>query len=147
MKWKLFGNGILKRNIYYYFFMILITISSIWNIDKAIMPYCVSDEIGYWTAAAWINNFDWSPVMSHSQYYGWGYGILLSFIFKIPNPILRFRMAIVINAILLNLLFIFLVKICDLLFDNNDKKLNVIMAGMATCYSYNIIFAYRLFKI
>lgn len=142
MKWKLFGNGILKRNIYYYFFMILITISSIWNIDKAIMPYCVSDEIGYWTAAAWINNFDWSPVMSHSQYYGWGYGILLSFIFKIPNPILRFRMAIVINAILLNLLFIFLVKICDLLFDNNDKKLNVIMAGMATCYSYNIIFAH-----
>ncbi len=131
-----------KDYIWYYFFCVIITISCVWNIDKAIMPYCVPDEIGYWTAAAWMNDFDWSPLMSHSPYYGWGYGILLSLIFKISNPVLRFRMAIVINALLLVFLFIILSKICNLLFVDIDKKVNIFIAGMATCYSYNLIFAH-----
>lgn len=142
MKFKIHKKKIMKGRVYCLFFSILIFISCVWNIDKAIMPYCVSDEIGYWTAAAWINNFDWSPLMSHSQYYGWGYGILLSLIFEIPDPVLRFRIAIVINAILLVLVFYFLCKICNLFFQDNDRNKNIFIAGMAVCYSYNIIFAH-----
>lgn len=142
---KYFMNSrkeIKKKQMYYFLFIILIIVSCIWNIDKAVMPYCVSDEIGYWTAAAWMNGFDWSPLMSHSQYYGWGYGLLLSVIFRIPDPVLRFRIAIIINAFLLVFVFIILSKSCNLLFKDMDEKVNIFIAGMATCYSYNILFAH-----
>ncbi len=142
MKFKTIAKKLLRENVYYIFFVVLIFVSCVWNLNSAVMPYCVSDEIGYWTAAAWINGVDWSPLMSHSQYYGWGYGILLSVIFGILDPISRFRLAIIINAILLIFVFFFLNKICNLLLKDNDKKINIFISGMATCYSYNILFAH-----
>lgn len=139
---KLMNKNFIKKNKLYFFFVLLIIFSCTWNIDKAIMPYCVSDEIGYWTAAAWFNNFDWSPLMSHSKYYGWGYGVLLSIIFRISDPILRFRMAIIINTLLIILTFILLNNICNKFFSDSNKDVNIFIAGMASCYSYNIIFAH-----
>lgn len=128
--------------IYEILFSIVIIIACLINIDKAIMPYCVSDEIGYWTAAAWLNNVDWSPLMSHSQYYGWGYGILLALIFKIPDPIIKYRVAIIINSILLLFLFRLLTLINNILFISNKKEVNVFIAGMASLFSYNVVFAH-----
>lgn len=130
-----------KENILILFFSVLIIVSSLVNIDKAIMPYCVSDEIGYWTAAAWINQVDWSPLMSHSQYYGWGYGVLLALVFNISNSVTRFKVAIVINACLLVCMFGILVKICNSFWIHNKVR-NIFIAGMSTLYSYNLIFAH-----
>lgn len=43
----------------------------------------VGDEFGYWSSAAWLSGCDWREVASHNEYYGFGYGLLLYFVFAL----------------------------------------------------------------
>ena len=47
-------------------------------------PKIFGDEYGYWAAGAWFAGLDWGNITSMNEYYGWGYGLLLSALLKMP---------------------------------------------------------------
>ena len=60
------------------------------------------DEFGYWSYAAKALGYDWSHLVSLKGYYSFGYSlILLPIMFFFQDAVLAYRMAIVVNAILL----------------------------------------------
>lgn len=120
--------------------MILVGICLI-NINKVSSPCFVPDEMGYWTAAAWLNGYDWSAVMSNSGYYGFGYGILLAPLFFLKDSILMFRAAVVINVIMLLLNYFLLCNITKrLLYKISDRAINF-CCFIVSLYSYYIVYA------
>ncbi len=131
-----------RENLYCIFLMsITIFVVGIYNIDILGNPY-YSDESGYWAAAAWLNGIDWSPIMSKSPYYGWGYGLILAPLFIIQNTTLRFKVAVLINAIFLVLSFWGLIGINNKIFSETKKIIIIHTSGVAIIYSYNIAYSH-----
>lgn len=120
----------------------IILIAGIYNIGKLGNPYFTPDETGYWAAGAWMRGIDWSPVFSHSAYYGWGYGLILSPFFVVKNSVLRFQCAVLLNAIFLVVSFFLLVQVCEQLFDTVEKKKIILAAGLTVLFPYNIVYAH-----
>lgn len=105
-------------------------------------PYYTPDEVGYWAAGAWIHGIDWSPILSHAGYYGWGYGLLLAPLFFIKNTELRFQAAIIINVILLSVSYYLLISITKKILKNYDYIKCTLIAGVTILYSYHIAYAH-----
>ena len=125
------------------FYILLLLSISLLMMLKRNTPY-YSDEIGYWAAGAWIDGIDWSPIMSYSPYYGWGYGILLAPFLLISNSILRFRLALALNSLMLVGSFFILYRILLAISKANsshDRRNCIIVAGTVTCYTYNLAFS------
>lgn len=62
----------------------------------------VGDEFGYWGAGAQFAGFSWENLLSHSFYYAYGYGLIVSVLFRIGLS----AGAMVKAAVLLNLLML-----------------------------------------
>lgn len=75
------------------------------HIREQYLPVILGDEVGYWTGAAFFLNIDWSSVMSKASYFGYGYGIILVPLLFINNAVLRLRMALAINILMLCAIF------------------------------------------
>lgn len=121
--------------------MIIISLIYLYRFNVIKTPY-YSDELGYWAAGAWINGVDWSPTLSHSPYYGWGYGVILAPLFLINSSVLRFRVAVLVNIILVIGCYLLLVLINKKFFPQLNKNLIVVTAGVTILYSYNIVYAH-----
>lgn len=101
------------------------------------------DEMGYWTLGAWINHIDWSDVMSYSPYYGWGYGLLLSCLFSLHDPVKMYWGAELINLLLLNITFLLLVKICyKLHLATKEGNVLFIVPALILIYPSNILYVH-----
>ena len=68
------------------------------NLPINYYPKIFGDEYGYWAAGAWFSGLDWGNITSMNEYYGWGYGLLLSVILRLPLS----AKACYVSAILLN---------------------------------------------
>lgn len=122
---------------------ILMTLCSIiiiavctFNLNKLYGPIIVADEVGFWGAGYLFNGINWNGVMGYSPYYGWGYGLLLAILCKLPlDTIVMFRCAIVLNALLLVLCFFLAFRISDYVFPNIPKKIRIGICCAITLYS------------
>lgn len=62
----------------------------------------VGDEFGYWSSAAWLSGCDWREVASHNDFYGYGYGLLLYFIFSLDlGNRMTYQLALCVNVLMM----------------------------------------------
>lgn len=101
------------------------------------------DEAGYWSVAAYLNGYDWSGIMCKAPYYGWGYGgTLLALLFKIVrSPILLYRGAVLINALMLCGNFLVLKKIAEELSISSNGFVHTLAALTVSLYSSYAFFS------
>ena len=94
------------------------------------------DEFGYTANAAYYAGYDWSSVASHSAYYGYGYGLILSIFMRIAqgNMGLYYRMGIVFNILMLVGSFLISCNIGERLCKNMDKKVIAMAALLISFY-------------
>ena len=73
-----------------------------WGLPRVYAVRFLPDEFGYWCYAARILGYDWSNLVSLEGYYSFGYSIiLLPIMFFFQNAVCAYRVAIVVNAVLL----------------------------------------------
>ena len=93
------------------------------------------DEFGYWASAARVLGYDWSKIASLGSYYSYGYSILLiPILFVFNNPVTAYRVAIVMNMLLLLGTFFLLLEIISILFPKKKVELRIIFSGIAAFY-------------
>ncbi|MDO4966355.1 MAG: hypothetical protein Q4E51_06560 [Lachnospiraceae bacterium] len=81
----------------------IIIVMLIYYIPKAYGIFFPQDEFGYWNNAAKIIGIDWSDIAIGQASYAYGYSVVLvplMFCFK-SNPLVLYRMAIIVNAVLM----------------------------------------------
>ncbi len=93
------------------------------------------DEFGYWASAARVLGYDWTEIASLGSYYSYGYSLLLiPILLFVPNPIVAYRVAVVVNVFLLFLTFIVLIRIGQRFVADKNKTLLTYMAAIAVFY-------------
>jgi hypothetical protein len=96
----------------------------------------IGDEYGYWAAGAYFAGYDWSEVTSLNPYYAYGYGFILCILMKlIPDMVMAYKAAILLNIVFLCASFWLTVKIARLLFPEYSGKLLILASGCITFYS------------
>ena len=56
----------------------------LWHVSVNYYPKVFGDEYGYWGAAAYFAGIGWNDITSMNEYYGWSYGLIMSFILHFP---------------------------------------------------------------
>lgn len=72
------------------------------GISKVYSPFLYGEEMGYWSNAAMIAGYDWSPVIVKSgiPWYSYGYSLILLPLFLIfDDMVLMYKAAIFLNAV------------------------------------------------
>ncbi len=93
------------------------------------------DEFGYWSVAAAILGYDWSQITGLGPYYSYGYGILLApVLFLFHDPIITYRMAVILNLIFQIAAFPLLYQILKELFSDVKKNALMIATSVAALY-------------
>lgn len=101
----------------------------------------VTDEIGYWASAAFVNGIKWNDLMSHSEYYGYGYGFILAPLFLISDYKMAYIIACLINICLVILSYYITCDTLFLLYHGYSK--NIIFVTFATMfYPYTFVFSH-----
>lgn len=134
-KQKQIGVSILK-----YTGAIVIFLCVVWNIRELNIIHVLNDEYGYWASAAFFSGKDWSAVTANSNYYSYGYGLLLSIIMRLfQRPEMMIKGAVVLNGIFLVIAY-FLTSYCaKKLFPNIKAPWIWITSLVVTLYSNNIV--------
>ena len=97
----------------------------------------VNDEFGYVGMAAQMAGYDWTNLLSTTQYYSYGYGIILSLLFRIGlTGTAFFRATIVLNVIFLGISFLITCYLADKMI---DCKWNVLISLAINLYSSNLM--------
>ncbi len=80
-----------------------ILIVCLYNLGELTRVKIVDDEFGYWGIAALVNGFDWEPLMATTEYYAYGYSVLLIpllFLHKLGvSMAVLYQLAIIMNAV------------------------------------------------
>lgn len=95
------------------------------------IPQVVPDEFGYWTAASYINGYDWSDTASFNTYYSIGYGFILALFQRFFDGVLMYRMALIFNSICLGLIYLLLINICNTFWGYKDINYFI---SLACCF-------------
>jgi len=75
-------------------------------LDKLYLPYVLPDEFGYFSNAAYFAGYNWSNVIGDTQYYSFGYSFVLTpLMYLVKDPIIIYRIAIVLNAVFMTVSF------------------------------------------
>lgn len=119
---------------------ILILLIGINGIQLRFLPTIVPDELGYWTAGAYLSGLDWSNIMSSSPSYGVGYGFLLAPLFLLKEPVLIYRSAIILNAIMLVGCFCLARAAGHTLFPRIPYYTTDLIAFVISIYPYNTFY-------
>lgn len=130
-----------KINYMHMFSVILIGVLGLINLDKLDYPIILNDEFGYWAnAAVFIEGYNWKDLFSETPYYSWGYSLVLyPIMLIIKNPYLRYKMAIVINVILLESVYFIVYRFGRKIFPKIDKMLISAVAFLTVIYPNNIV--------
>lgn len=118
---------------------ILLVLINVYGIEKRYIPW-FTDEFGYWASAALFRGCNWNNVMNYSGYYGFGYGLVLALLVKIPNIRMRYYCAEILNIIFIVLIYMTLVRIFSVLV--KEKKSVVLTCAVSMLYPYIIVFAH-----
>lgn len=129
-----------KEKYYIFLPMLLIAIICLYHITDLYGPVVVPDEMGYWAVGAELAGKDWSGIMSSASYYAFGYGLFLTPLFFLNNPVLAFRVAILLNVIFLECIYLLGIKISSLLFPYLSKKNYALLALLLCLYPFNLFY-------
>ena len=110
------------------------------GIGERFFPTIVPDEVGYWTFAAFLHGDDWSSVMQNSPTYGIGYGILLAPIYLIENPLLRYRVALILNVLMLLGVYLLALRVSEKLFGSIACPIRALACFLVAIYPYNVFY-------
>lgn len=83
-------------------FVIMIAVMTLWNLSACDRIKIIDDEFGYWGIAAIVTGFDWSDLMAVTEYYSFGYSVvliplLLLHKIGIAMPVI-YKLALIMNA-------------------------------------------------
>ncbi len=119
---------------------VLILILVLWNIKDLKIIHVLNDEYGYWASAAFFAGKDWSEVTANSNYYSYGYSLLLSIFMRLfDSPEMMVKGAVVLNGIFLAAAYFLTVYCGKKLFPREKNYWIYIMAFVITSYSNNIV--------
>lgn len=104
-------------------------VSHIWGM--CIYP----DEFGYWSTAARMAGWDWSQITSLGSYYSFGYSILLYPILMLTSDsVAAYRLAVMLNAVLMCGASFLLQKMGEELFPNRSEMYRILLSGISVLY-------------
>lgn len=131
-----------KNHLIDIFFIVLIFVFGLWNIER-LMSVRGVDEFAYWGIAATISGWDWKEVMATSNYYSFGYSIVL-----IPlclaarlgaSMTMVYRIAIGMNALFLTGVYIAVQYVEKEVLPQFPKVLKSASAFMIAMYIGNMV--------
>lgn len=125
-----------KRKVQIIIGVLLIAIVNLWNLQSLHSITIVDDEFGYVGMAAQMAGYDWTTLLKTASFYSYGYGILLSLLFRAGlTSAALFRAAVVLNVVFLILSFLIACYLADKIIHN---KHDILLALAITLYSCNI---------
>lgn len=93
------------------------------------------DEFGYWAPSAKLLGWDWSETTSLGSYYSFGYSLILApILYFVKDSIIAYRIAVVINMVLMCVGLVLLFKMLQKLFPEMEKEKAVLISGIAVLY-------------
>lgn len=111
------------------------------DLGKYSMIHIIPDEFGYWATGAFFAGFDWSDIAFQDAYYSYGYGVLLAPIVKLfTKPAVLYRVAIGLNALLLQGIYGLTIYFLRNMFSKLNKYAGVAFAFVTTCYVTNMVY-------
>lgn len=120
--------------------LLFLGIMVIKDLSKLNTLYVLHDEFGYWSVAAHMAGHDWSGIAHQINYYSYGYSLFLMPLFWIGcNPVIMYKLAIIINAIFWLLSFVLAIKCAEKLFPDINKYIRLLTVFAITLYSNNIV--------
>lgn len=101
------------KQCFIHIIVLFIIISSVsYYLDINCAPKIFGDEYGYWAAGAFFAGIDWSDITAINEYYGWGYGIVLGLILKLPiDAMVCYQVSIIVNAVFIFVAYLFAYKL------------------------------------
>ena len=124
-----------RRNIYTIVTICLISGFGYYVVIGSYGFSLLPDEFGYWAPAARIAGYDWSAITSMNSYYSYGYSILLFPIFCIcKNGIWAYRLALILNFLMLIAIFFVLKKMAKQAFKNISDNAAIVFAAVTVTY-------------
>lgn len=124
-----------KKNIFIFVGMAIAAAICMYGIIGIYGFSAYPDEFGYWSVAAAILGHDWSEITSLGPYYSYGYSIILApILFLFRDPIITYRMAIVLNLLFQCASFWVMNLILKELFPRGKKTVVGITAVIAVLY-------------
>lgn len=94
-----------------------------------------NDDIGTMAGAACFAGLDWSNVISHGLYYGWGYSMFMAPAFLLTDNVrLLFQAMLAYNAFLLGLSVVICYNILNRIFKIQNRKFCVLVTLAANFY-------------
>ena len=93
------------------------------------------DEFGYWASAASVVGYNWSETASLGFYYSFGYSLILVPILAIiPDGVMAYRAAVLINMLLMCIGVFLFGKIIEKVFPETNKGVKILISGAAVLY-------------
>lgn len=130
------------KKYYYIIFCIIIFCVAIQHICEVYQPTLMDDEFAYWGIAKYFDGVDWSPTMSLSRYYSYGYSFILYLILQVfSNPIYMYRAAVAVNGIFLCGVFLVQDSIYRKMFPDTGRLLLCVVSFLMTLMPCNIAYA------
>lgn len=112
------------------------------NLSKLNYIAVLNDEFGYWGTAVSMAGYDWKDLIAETPYYSYGYSLLLlPIILLLPTPVLWYKAAILLNAVLLYLSYFICCDIGKRIFGKTDRKLICFVSLVVAIYPGNITYA------
>lgn len=117
---------------------LLVVLSMFW-FGRSSIPYIYNDEYGYWVSAAKYAGYDWSGVFNRISYYSYGYGLILSLLYRVTSDVyLIYRLALLLNVVWLLGSFCLLFQTGKLLYPQERADRLLLVSFLATCLPGNI---------
>ena len=137
------GKMMNKLNLFFHLIAcIVIYIVTLYFLKDNTSLKIVGDEFGYWAAGAFFSGLDWSEVASINSYYNYGYGLILMLLLKLNmNATFTYQLAIVVNAIMLNLVYVLIFRLLNKYVNNIPTIVKIIISLALTLSAGNICFA------
>lgn len=122
-----------------FIFIFILIISSMLGSFREV-PLILDDEIGYLSNAAYLAGYDWAESISQIYYYSEGYSLfLVPLFFFIKNPLIIYKICLLINSIFLATLGVTIFIVIKKIFNQLDKNISAMVAIVVAMYPSYII--------
>lgn len=130
-----------RKYVYICISVLVIVILGLININRLVTISIIGDEFGYWLGGAFFSGIDWTDAAIRNAYYSWGYGVILTPLFKIfDSSVSMYQAAIVINIILLVFSFIVAYLCANKLLQEQCIEIKVLVSLATVLYVSNLFY-------
>lgn len=141
MELQKIGKGFKYSYLINILFIAVIFIACLCNIASLQRIRIVDDEFCYWGIAATLTGHDWTDLMSASQYYSYGYSLILIPLFWLHNlgisMVAIYRFAVFLNAVFLSGIYFMVLYMLRNFFEDFPDVLRQIIGIFVTLYIGN----------